>query len=56
MLSLIDGVDTQFRSESFNRFKGFVALSGSLSDASTVRTRIERSVGQLRFNDFAYPL
>ncbi len=49
----VDGVDTPFRSESFNRFKGFVALSGALSERSTLRTRIERSVGQLRFNDFA---
>ncbi|NQZ11698.1 MAG: TonB-dependent receptor plug domain-containing protein, partial [Algicola sp.] len=49
----VDGIDTVNRSESFNRFKGFVALSGALSDKSTLRTRLERSVGQLSFNDFA---
>lgn len=45
--------DIEPRSDSFQRYKGFLALSGALSGQSSLRGRIERSIGQLRFSDFA---
>jgi len=48
----VDG-DTLPHTESFQRYKGFVALSGTINEQSSLRTRIERSVGQLSFRDFA---
>jgi len=41
------------RSESFVRPKGFLALSWAQNDDLRIRTRLERSVGQLDFYDFA---
>ena len=41
------------RSESFVRPKGFLALSWTQNQNLRIRTRLERSVGQLDFYDFA---
>ncbi len=41
------------RSDSFVRYKGFIALNGMISEKSTIRTRLEKTVGQLSFSDFA---
>ncbi len=41
------------RSESFVRPKGYVSFSWAQSDDLRIRSRIERSVGQLDFYDFA---
>ena len=45
--------DTVPRSESFVRYKGFAAVNGELSENTLLRARLERSVGQLQFGDFA---
>ena len=41
------------RSESFLRPKGFLAASWAVNDKTRLRARLERSVGQLNFYDFA---
>jgi hypothetical protein len=41
------------RSETFLRPKGFLSASWSVNDKTRLRGRIERSVGQLSFSDFA---
>jgi len=41
------------RSESFVRPKGYVSFSWAQSDVLRIRSRLERSVGQLDFYDFA---
>jgi len=45
--------DTLPRSESFVRYKGFAAVNGDISENALIRARLERSVGQLQFSDFA---
>jgi len=48
-----DSAETADRSESFQRYKGFLAINGKISEDSTLRARLERSVGQLSFGEFA---
>ena len=49
----VSGPDTEPNSDSFTRAKGFIAFNGPLNENTRLRTRLERSVGQLNFFDFA---
>ena len=47
----VDGLNS--RSETFTRPKGFASLSWAQTNDRRIRARLERSVGQLNFYDFA---
>lgn len=51
---LVKGLEDQARS--YWRPKGFVALTYNMAKDTTVRSRVERTVGQLNFNIFAASL